>query len=285
MKKKPKKKNKKVFGSTLGKEYLYRFIPPPGDNPKYHKLLEELITNNRISPSFPSRLNDPFDCKTIFTTKDATVEDLDLYIDTSVGKYGSPKDKLLAPIAKKKARQDPKDAIERLRFHYTRVVMNELDERRILSFSHYSSPKEPNDQIMWSHYAYGHRGFCFQFNRQVLIDNFICKKITYINNYPSLKEIAKSEGEELAKLILFRKSTRWAYENEWRVMVPYSLLKNDLLELPCDALTGVILGCESNPNDLKLIMKLNKSRDGAPLNIFLAEKHSEEYKIIIRQLI
>lgn len=264
--------------------FLYRFIPSPRKVERYWELLRLLVQDNRVQLSSPSSLNDPFDCKSLFSVTDATFEDLQEFSESTVGRYGSPGQRVLAEAVMRIARANPSRAIEELRRKYMKLHAAELDMTGILCFFQPPRYKYPEDILMWSHYADGHCGFCFQFRKCVITESFICKQVQYVNSYPTLKEVAAQEGEGLAELFLFRKSTRWSYENEWRLLTSRDQMEQGVLQLPSEALSGVIFGCESDPKYCEHIMQWSKHRKGPPLDFFLARKHSEEYKITIGKI-
>lgn len=263
--------------------YLYRFIPPPGVE-EYWERLRLLIQENRVSLSRPSRLNDPFDCKTLFSVTDATVDDLREFLESTIVRYLGPQASALVEVAMRVAAQDPNKAIESLRRKYIEMHTAELDEFGIICF--FQPPEEtyPEDLLMWAHYADGHRGLCLQFRKDILVDNFICKPVQYADMYPTFREVAANEGESLAELFLFRKATRWNYENEWRILSLFEQTKDGLLQFPPEALSGVIFGCDADPKDRERIVCLAQTRRGGqPLNFLRAEKDPEQYRIEIER--
>ena len=269
--------------NEMRNEFLYRFISPPGDVERYWERLRLLVQDSKVQLSRPSRLNDPFDCKTLFSVTDATTDDLWEFLESTIIKYGGPQARVLAEAAMRVAESDPDRAIEHLRRRYTEFHVAELDENGILCFFQSLRDEYPEDLLMWAHYADGHRGFCVQFRKRVLTESFICKRVQYMDRYPTLKEVAAHEGEGLAELFLFRKSTRWSYENEWRLLALFTQTDQGLLQLPSEALSGVIFGCESDPSDCERILQWAQHRQGPPLSFFRARKHSEKYRITIQR--
>ena len=267
----------------MSKPLLYRYIPPPSVE-KYWERLRLLVQENRVPLSRPSGLNDPFDCKTLFSLTDATVDDLREFLESTIARYGGPKGHDLVEAAMQVAAQNPNNAIESLRRRYIEFHTTELDKFGILCFFQTQQERYPKDLLMWAHYADGHRGLCLQFRKDILADNFICKPVNYVDRYPTLKEVAASEGEALADLFLFRKSTRWSYENEWRLLALFEQTNDGLLQLPSAALSGVIFGCNVDPNDRERIIDLTQVRRVAQrFSFFQARKHSEQYRIEIEK--
>jgi hypothetical protein len=111
----------------------------------------------------------------------------------------------------------------------------------------------PDDILMWSHYADGHRGLAFQFDKARLEGAFnYCKEVDYRNNIIELKDITGATPDELAALLLLKKAIRWKYEKEWRIIVDPNLNTIPgcrIYRFPKEALTGVIFGCEMTADD------------------------------------
>lgn len=118
----------------------------------------------------------------------------------------------------------------------------------------------PDDILMWSHYADGHRGLALQFDKSTIDSAFnYCKKVDCENNILELHDITSASPDELAKVLLLKKADRWKYEQEWRIIVDPSL-RNDIpgcriYRYPKEALSGVIFGCEMRPDDKYAVNK------------------------------
>ena len=266
-------------------EYLCRFIRPPGESDQYRSRLRDMVLNNRFQLSLPSKLNDPFDCKTLFTVKGATFEDLKEYYENTIVRYGDPRDAELAQKALQVAKSDPQKAIRHLRQRYIENHMAELDQFGILCLFLPSNDEMPQDILMWSYYADGHKGFCLQFDKKVLQESFICKPVEYHHQYPSFREIAAKEDEELAELLLFRKSTRWKHENEWRILSSRDITNDFYLSFPPSAFVGMIFGCEADDQDMKDVVDWADQRESSRIRFYRAEKSQEEYRINTQEIL
>ena len=83
--------------------------------------------------------------------------------------------------------------------------------------------EEYNSILMWSHYAKGHTGVCFEFTRakdNALGDIDICSPVQYDMHHPiiDLDQLLINPDGETIGLIMKTKSWEWAYEKEWRLM-------------------------------------------------------------------
>jgi hypothetical protein len=115
----------------------------------------------------------------------------------------------------------------------------------------------PDHELMWSHYADTHRGLvlCFDerhsfFNRRRSEnDEFYFVRKAHYSDGPATS-LAALDGDAL----LVTKGTKWAYEREWRMLVPLRDAKRSLkigedtihlFAFPPEALRGIILGAHA----------------------------------------
>lgn len=99
------------------------------------------------------------------------------------------------------------------------ILMNEFeyyrDDIRIACFS-----ENKNSNLMWSHYADMHHGFCIEYNTKYFKD--IIKShlfpILYSKEKPEIaKDFNKNIRSAILKAFVF-KDTEWSYEKEWRIL-------------------------------------------------------------------
>lgn len=90
----------------------------------------------------------------------------------------------------------------------------------------YSLSQTYKDELLWAHYGNSHKGFCIEYNFDILFENFNGKinyfPITYSDNPPNigLKDIAIKSHEIIEKMAGY-KSKRWAYEKEYRIITDF----------------------------------------------------------------
>lgn len=264
-------------------QYLYRFIRPHGGIQRYSKRLKQLLVKNCCIFSSPLEVNDPFDCQTLFSVTDARASDLSEFLQNTLVRYRLIDDQTLIELAMEKAKQDLPGWIAHLRLRYSEFQADLLKTVGMLCL--FEAPNDtPDDILMWSYYADGHKGYCLQFAKGLLMDEFICKQVEYGENYPTLKEIATAEGSELTELLLCRKSIRWRHEREWRIWCDRNSTDNIIVTLPENALTGVVFGCRAEDRDKEEIKNWASHRVGLPsLRFFQAKMHPDKYQIIIEQ--
>jgi Protein of unknown function (DUF2971) len=113
----------------------------------------------------------------------------------------------------------------------------------------YSLAGSPSIPLMWSHYAEKHTGVCLEFR---VDDRFFgaALEVQYRDRYPSLSLFQQGRAQLLPLLI---KSADWAYETEYRMIVPERgyevrgmpfVVDNHLIAFPPPVLKSIIVGCQ-----------------------------------------
>ena len=167
--------------------------------------------------------------------------------------------------------------------------------------------EDPNNILMWSHYANNHNGFVIQFNdhhpffSKCNSKNHLSSKIQKVR-YSKIRpqitiynpELSKEENMEVwAKNIFWVKNIDWLYEHEWRmvkVIRSWDGITKEatppiyLYPLPINCIEAVIIGVRTDKNRIDKIFNLLQS-DPKYSNIrvkkaFIDEK---EYKLNIRE--
>ncbi len=88
-----------------------------------------------------------------------------------------------------------------------------------------SFTEKSDNLLMWTHYAKNHTGACVEFDTQILSNHIDCfEKVTYPNDEEDERPKAplgddRDKQEDIRKL-LSHKAKEWAYEQEWRLIVP-----------------------------------------------------------------
>jgi hypothetical protein len=134
-----------------------------------------------------------------------------------------------------------------------------------------SLTEKNNNLLMWAHYANSHTGFVIEINGDHSALDLSGKysghignpqKVKYKTTRPVLKLYdptvnAKSTVEKIMEEFFLTKSEEWAYEQEWRIILPVDQ-KIHLMPFPCDCLTGIIFGarmeekCKQELRELKI---------------------------------
>ena len=91
----------------------------------------------------------------------------------------------------------------------------------------YSLSKTHKDEILWAHYANSHKGFCIEFDLNLLLNTYDTEirypfTVHYVPSPPKtvIEDISSDEGRiHLINKMCATKSTRWEYEEEFRIIV------------------------------------------------------------------
>ena len=147
----------------------------------------------------------------------------------------------------------------------------------------------PFSQLMWSSYADYHRGFCLEYTiipnapqyNEIFYNLF---PLIYCRTRPNITEQLvqfqnKRPTDEHLWNIYFhgvlRKGLEWSYQNEWRLLLPFSRSKNEDYNIKFFPITKVYLGNRMQPDARKAIIEIchkkNIPYSGVTRNSFLYE--------------
>lgn len=211
------------------------------------------LENNQYWSSSIEQLNDP--CEAITDTK--KVKKFLNYIGQKVG-------------AKTKEDYD--------------LINDNTDE--VLSMNNkmgiYSLSKTPLDELLWAHYANSHKGYCIEYDLDILLKNdggnhVHSFPVLYSNKPPNIGfwDIIKNEKNSMIKKFAFHKSKRWEYEQEHRIVTS----KIGLNSYNPKALKSIYFGLKISQSDKSQIINLLQSRGISFYQIEL-EKNSYSFKTV-----
>ncbi len=116
------------------------------------------------------------------------------------------------------------------------------------------------NNLMWSHYADGHKGFCIEYDFKDLknINNLL--PVAYSTDRPSIPleciyNNSKDMNTEVTKALyiaLLTKDNIWEYENEWRIIISATEGKN--IEMP--PISAIYLGAQMPEGDKKKLIEI-----------------------------
>lgn len=135
--------------------------------------------------------------------------------------------------------------------------------RLIDSYAFFSVSKNQKSNLMWSHYASKHTGFCIEFKSA----HIKAEKVSYQDKVPSINlleciRLGITDGEELGEHVgkaLRIKLKEWDYEDEYRLLagnatgrVPHG---KKFIKIPYDSkfVESVIFGCRMDDKTKKFI--------------------------------
>lgn len=178
--------------------------------------------------------------------------------------------------------------IQRLPGHEQEAMIQHLREYRMdageieafqaeleRSMGVFSASQDPRNEPMWAHYAADHHGYCVQLSTMEDGVFLLAEKTIYSDEFPSLT-IPRPELQDFKQAYL-HKSSAWAYEREWRLVMPKS---NCAIQLRPEAITGVILGARVAEATRLAIAQFNEDRAAVGLpryRVYQAVQHRTRY--------
>ncbi|WDP87536.1 MAG: DUF2971 domain-containing protein [Desulfobacter sp.] len=139
----------------------------------------------------------------------------------------------------------------------------------------YSLSTSYDHELLWAYYADSHKGFCIQYDLDLLIRKNIYQKVhhfpvTYQNEPPSitLSDISKMEIRNIFQKLFGTKSKLWEHEEEYRIITDI-IGENDY---DYSAVTAIYFGYRMPDEHKEKIMDLLKGRGIKYYQIFLKDK-------------
>jgi len=223
---------------------------------KFDKGSIELLLNRELWFAKPESLNDPFEGESSFSE----------VLDAVWENYPSPE----------KERNEYKEKLEK-----------QLKKTGICSFS-----KARKNQLMWSHYADEHKGFCIGFNERLLRPNGSCiypRDVTYQADYPfediikRFKYFEKYPGEnnknsiagDIFYSVLGTKYSSWKYERERRLVFHSS----QAVKFPKKAVNSIAFGLRMAERDKLTLRKLLSGNEWKHVKWYQAVKSKTKYAL------
>jgi hypothetical protein len=158
---------------------------------------------------------------------------------------------------------------ENLRAHLSHAVLQKISAE----FGVICASLIPENILMWSHYALSHRGFAIAvdpFGRMAVRQGLCFKRVRYSRKRPTisvtrLEKVLKNpleSNESVFRRCILTKSRTWAYEHEFRAIIPLDSTTREPLDpskpkgpkghfiwLNDDSINSVIAGWRMNDED------------------------------------
>ena len=146
----------------------------------------------------------------------------------------------------------------------------------------YSLSKTPLDELLWAHYANSHKGFCIEYDLDILLKNdgenhIHSFPVLYSKKPPSIGiwDIVRNEQNSMIKKFAFHKLKRWEYEQEHRIVTS----KIGLNSYNYKAIKSIYFGLKINESDKNQIISLLRVR-GINFYQIELEKNSYSFKAV-----
>lgn len=83
----------------------------------------------------------------------------------------------------------------------------------------YSLSQTSNDELLWAHYGNSHKGFCIEYDLDILLENYDhCFPVLYNEKPGDIAISDASNSSNIFQKIVGFKSKRWEYEQEVRIL-------------------------------------------------------------------
>ena len=167
---------------------------------------------------------------------------------------------------------------EKIRLGYVngKDLLSQATNQILKDFAYFCMTKDPDNILMWSHYADSHKGVCLKFDLLQDLDTFaLTVPVDYNSEYPEFNTLNGNPGIN----IITRKSLDWAYEHEHRTV---KINAHGLYAIKKDVLAEVIFGCRTSEKDKTLIRDLAKSNGFNRVSFSAAMANPEAYKLDFR---
>lgn len=169
---------------------------------------ERLIVQRELHFSSVKDFNDPFEAKPVFKTD----------LQSPEGK------KWFKKLADLRGFKSPSKRFL-LKRSYERLTGNQVQTTNQVGLKNLLDrdtgicclAEEQASLLMWPHYADSHRGICIEFDTSIWPFN-LAWQVQYSNEYPLIDNATNTPEDILSKCLL-TKSTCWAYECEWRIIM------------------------------------------------------------------
>lgn len=210
------------------KVYKYR-----GGN--FERDLEALEKNYYWAPKFDD-LNDP--CETIINTDRFKIQSKAL-----IKLFGKGKSEVYSELEK---------------------ALHNVFEVRKKGIGIYSLSKTYKDELLWAHYANSHKGFCIEYDLDILSNSYKSFEtysfpVMYKKSPPEygVRDINNTKTEQVVKKLAGFKSKRWEYEQEYRIVTGF------FGEHPYDhkCLKSIYFGLKMDESKKRLMMQKLKGRN------------------------
>ena len=193
-----------------------------------------------------------------------------------------------------------------------RALISQTKEKINERFGVLSLAERADNLLMWSHYADAQRGFVIEFDtansffdqRKVFNDPIRrIRRVQYQARRPARrlfhekywlrsKQTAQEDLiEYMAALFLLTKSSEWAYEEEWRMILPLSQAHRVITEstediylfsFPANCIRSVILGSKISEKTREEIVDTLKHPDLSHIELRQAHMDSNQFRVVIK---
>jgi hypothetical protein len=230
---------------------------------KYRSLADlekvrDILANNRLYWPSPNQFNDPFDCAAIPTITGNRAERI-AYARRIVARNLAHAPRHVRAKAFRELSADNLAKAE--------AALPDIFRKRIESVGVCSLAEEPDNFLMWSHYADSHRGVCLRFTPPVDDEDMFPLPVKYSAERPVVDMADERDDEwavKWAEKVLLMKADYWCYEREWRA---FDIKGPGMHGFSVEILDAVYLGALIDEGHKENLIRLSKLRR-APMKLY-----------------
>lgn len=255
--------------------YLYKHI---SIDPSF--LVFGIFSNNQLKYNYPAYFNDPFDCL------------FDIKID-STGFNKEEFERIVGDYVPDYIWTSQRKIIEK-KINNPSLIAKHIHKLRKEKLTITCFNSNPLSILMWSHYANNHQGMLLEF--KIPKSNSLIEPIPvlYDDEYQTINtpwqklENAENENEFMTMITretIFRKSSEWSYEKEFRLVGdPSTNIDFPLLQpYPPEYLSSVVMGAKLQDHTivkkLKDEIKIFNKKHKLKIKIYKAQLKKGKYKL------
>jgi hypothetical protein len=211
------------------------------------------LTRNTLWFASPLEFNDPLDCCLYVVDEEITADEAERLFQHYRGRAQDTTAFDESYRTDGRLNDDFIDHVRSGRLGRVNDILKEL--RGVACFA-----SSADNQLMWAHYADGHRGFCLEFNASdEPFSN--AQQVIYSEEAPRLKPahlLSESEDDDMLRATLLTKSHQWSYEGEWRLIhaTPRTGRRYDAPQL-----TGLYFGAAMSPAHREILRRILRDTD------------------------
>lgn len=220
-----------------------------------------IILNSLLWAGSPLTFNDPFDCFPVIDFEGSEDEKV-AWAARVAPQFGQSIEQAVAELNFALGNPTIRTQLSNWRENLSAVRVLSLTDR-------------PDDMLMWAHYADSHRGYCLEFDSNVLPFS-LAYRVKYDAERPTFR-IFDPNREDLIKRTLLHKADFWQYEGEWRLIGPAEI---GPISFPQEALKSVILGAGTLHED-ELELRRIASERRIPVIFKRAVLDDRAYRLLI----
>lgn len=272
----------------------------------------------------PSALNDPFEMRPHITGYGSDAEMFEIANrrwEESVRKefelFCSNRDKSLKPVDFETYRErlessrlkEVQAALTRAP-EYNSKMVEHINQMIEINVGVLSLCERPDIGLMWSHYGESHFGFAVEFDTSASFFNQLTPPAHVTATIEDTEAFTREYGRlrfvdyradrpsvsvtEMSFDILMTKGIDWAYEREWRMLMPpiyANVCAQDnkgmpihLFEIPANAIKAVLLGCNSEQDLIDKAIALKNHAETEHIQIKKAKVDERLFQINFEEL-